>query len=447
MHGDGLRLKPNRTKLKLIYEPASPGFVGSGGVDMHFGEIPDISALTGPVKLLQEVVEACAAQLDTFSRYLARHSDGRTKFEGVVHLPVPVWPDAPRARLDSLKTMVRDGFKPMAFGELLAGFGVQDELGREQQLAFFSALESEGVCVEPELTGRARTLTLADRVVMFESGQGAAAPVDDAAYKVARLSIELAAAVAHADGNFCERELDHLYISIRRWDHLLAPVRRRLEAYACLLQASPAALSSMKKKIDVLDADMRASVATFAASMVLADDVASTEEVKLLEKIYQQLGIERGKAYGAIHSGAAPTASSGNASSAVPSVVASQFTLDAAKIAALKISSQQIAARLAGIFEDEPEPSVVQAPVSQEPAVTTALLGLDQVHSAFARILTSRSHWQRSELVDVADDLAIMLDGALERLNEASLDEHDIIFAEDGDPIEINPEIMEKLAQ
>jgi hypothetical protein len=74
-------------------------------------------------------------------------------------------------------------------------------------------------------------------------------------------------------------------------------------------------------------------------------------------------------------------------------------------------------------------------------------MGLDEAHSAFARMLTSRSSWQRAELANVADDLAIMLDGGLERINEASLDQHDVFFTEGDDPIEINPEIVEKLAQ
>jgi hypothetical protein len=71
--------------------------------------------------------------------------------------------------------------------------------------------------------------------------------------------------------------------------------------------------------------------------------------------------------------------------------------------------------------------------------------GLDSAHDAFARLILTRSQWLRSELKTFADDLNIMLDGALERLNDASFDTHDTHFTDGDDPIEINPELKETL--
>ena len=71
---------------------------------------------------------------------------------------------------------------------------------------------------------------------------------------------------------------------------------------------------------------------------------------------------------------------------------------------------------------------------------------MDSSHSALARLLLSRPHWAREELIDAAADLDLMLDGALERINEAAFDAYDIPFTEADDPVEINPEILEKIA-
>ncbi|MNH27836.1 hypothetical protein D3C79_879630 [compost metagenome] len=60
-------------------------------------------------------------------------------------------------------------------------------------------------------------------------------------------------------------------------------------------------------------------------------------------------------------------------------------------------------------------------------------------------MLLSRPQWSREELLDVASDLDLMLDGALERINEVSFDTHDIPFTEGEDPVDVNPEILEKL--
>jgi hypothetical protein len=59
----------------------------------------------------------------------------------------------------------------------------------------------------------------------------------------------------------------------------------------------------------------------------------------------------------------------------------------------------------------------------------------------------SRPSWARDELNNVALDLDLMLDGALERVNEVALDTFDIAFVEGNDPIEVNSEINEKVMQ
>jgi hypothetical protein len=71
------------------------------------------------------------------------------------------------------------------------------------------------------------------------------------------------------------------------------------------------------------------------------------------------------------------------------------------------------------------------------------LLGLDPEHSAFLRVLLTRPSWSRAELGEVAADMELMLDGALERVNEATLDTLDNRIAEGDDPIEIDQDLME----
>lgn len=446
MHGDGMRIAPNKTKLKLSYQPASAGFDGSGGVEMNFGDTPDIAALTGPVKLLQEVVEVCASKLDSFSRFLARNPHGRDTFEGILTLPVELWPEQSKAELSSISSHVASGPKTIKFAELVAYFTAENELGKDQQHALLNALTSHGVSSEPRILGTSRTFALTDSLVLFECGDpGGDARASDA-YKVARLSVELGAAIAHADGNFSDVELTHLIDNIDRWEHLDCVEQSRLKAYAYLLRVAPPSLSSMKKNVDAFDGPTRAGVAAFAASMVLADGAASPQEVRLLEKFYQQLGLARVNVYRDIHSHETKDGLPARSSDAAAPVASTPFALDVAKIAALHAESRIIAERLALIFAGEEETSIQPATVAER-LCTTSVMGLDEAHSAFARILTSRASWQRIELTNVAEDLSIMLDGGLERINEASLDQHDVFFTEGDDPIEINPEIVEILAQ
>jgi hypothetical protein len=47
--------------------------------------------------------------------------------------------------------------------------------------------------------------------------------------------------------------------------------------------------------------------------------------------------------------------------------------------------------------------------------------------------------------MDLSLDLGLMLDGALEHLNDAAFGEFDVAFVEGADPVTINPELLEKL--
>ncbi|MBU2410297.1 MAG: hypothetical protein KKC79_16810 [Gammaproteobacteria bacterium] len=126
------------------------------------------------------------------------------------------------------------------------------------------------------------------------------------------------------------------------------------------------------------------------------------------------------------------------------------FKLDAAKIAALRKDTERVSALLGSIFAEEP---VIEEVAAAEPdvdelsdGVQTRILGLDEAHTAFARMMLSRPRWTRAELQDLATDLKLMLDGALERVNEASFDVHDMPFTEGDDPVEVNPEVLEMIA-
>jgi TerB-C domain len=111
-----------------------------------------------------------------------------------------------------------------------------------------------------------------------------------------------------------------------------------------------------------------------------------------------------------------------------------------------------VTALLSKVFEEQvpPEPVASLRPsevvVSESERQTASLLGLDAEHSAFLRLLLTRPSWPRSELNDIAADMELMLDGALERINEAALDKHEMLIAEGQDPIEIAQELKEAVA-
>jgi hypothetical protein len=100
----------------------------------------------------------------------------------------------------------------------------------------------------------------------------------------------------------------------------------------------------------------------------------------------------------------------------------------------------------AAAHDKERAPEAQTEPMPQTSAATEPLLGLDDAHSSFLRLLVTRESWTRAELADAASQLELMLDGAIEQVNEASLDRWDEPLTDGDDPVEINQEVAQRLA-
>lgn len=122
----------------------------------------------------------------------------------------------------------------------------------------------------------------------------------------------------------------------------------------------------------------------------------------------------------------------------------SPFRLNLARIAEVQAETGRVDSLLAGIFNaDACQPQQAAALTFViESATERSVLGLDGAHSALVRKMLLRPQWSREELRGIVDSLDLMLDGALECVNEAAFDIHEIPFSEGVDLIEVNPNIV-----
>lgn len=290
-----------------------------------------------------------------------------------------------------------------------------------------------------------RTPTTQDTIVLFAQPLMDATTGSRTEYQSAALTLQLASAVAQADGIFHEREVEHLRQEIDAWGHLTLAERRRLHAHLQWLTLSPMSLATLKKKLEPLPATSREALATFMATLAQADGVVSPEEVKFLEKVYKALGVEPKKVFSDIHA-----AGSGGTSAPHPQNAMGGFRLDAARIAALHEDTARVSALLSRIFTEEGDGTQPPEAATPEPELELddkagTTLGLDQDHSALLRLILSRPEWSRAELEDAAADLDLMLDGAMEQINEAAFETFNEPLFEGDDPISVNTQLLEKI--
>jgi len=459
----GMVIPKNRTKLKLVYRPASPGFDYSKEIKLTFGEVPDVSILTWPIAAIRAIAEATTNELDAYSRFVGRNPEADNSLEAVLILPHCILPLSWRQIFAQLKSDVALGPVLMSFNAFLARLGVKTILSKERTLALARLLGRLNIGFEPDILGNAKLPKLNAQVVLFCMLEADDPPRTASAYQTAILTLQLASAVACAKGSFGVVEFDHLCNQVRSWVQLAPSQQQRLLAHLHLLRVMPVSLGALKARIDLLDDASKQSIALFMAILVQADGIVSLAKVKMLQKIYKALRIDAKRVFSDLHT--APTYQVSQIATPNDSAQLTGFKLDPARIAALQADTARVSRLLSSIFCDsvpehtaeqinaslllneiefEPEKEVPEN-TQAEHFASSSLMGLDEAHAALARMLLTRSQWTREELQDMAADLELMLDGALERINEASFDSHDLPFTEGEDMIDINHEIREKI--
>lgn len=461
-HGEGLKLPVNKTRLKAVHLPASPSLLGnyqlySKGIEL---DLPDVTVLTSQVKKLQQVADFCMAQLEGYSRYLGRNPGNSGTADALVELPFSLWPEQYRQPLNLMRDTVQKAGKPLLikFEKLRSWLPEWNDVTRANYQALSRALGETGIGIEPDLKFGGKLPTKDSQIALFvdDGITGFAEPSVE--YGAAALTLHLAVAVSAADGQVADTERQLLMRQLEDWLHLGESAKRRLHAHLRLMMAEPPGLNSLKKRIESLSLGARGAIGDFLTRVAQADNEVTPAEVKLLERIFKMLELDVQSVYSKVHAVAndpvtVMPASGEQPRYAIPKQASQKplgIEIDMARVAALRADSEKVSAILGSIFtEDLPHPEPTEPPPLEvdEPAIAQhdSLIGLDAEHTALLRLLCTRAEWTRVELDELAADRGLMLDGALERIDDAAFDAYDQPFTEGEDPVEINEEVRKVL--
>lgn len=453
----GLKLRPNKTRLTAVHRVASPSLPNHQYE--HPFDLPDVTVLTAPLKKLQAIAGCCYQALDRYSRHLGRKPQNAGKIDALLELPTLLWPEAMKQPLLKIHHMVSASGLSLAvkFEKLLSLLPPWETINKASYTGFVSSLSQIGLGIEPdpcfggELPNRAQT------VVLFVEAPQALMAEPTPRYKTAALSLQLAVSVSLADGEIGSHEREVLMRQMEDWLHLEAGERARLHAYLRRLIAEPPGLGGFKKRIEELPLPAREALGDFLVRVARADDVVSPSEVKLLERLFKLLELDVQGVYGKLHAPAAEpvtvrpaTGSSGGFAipARPPEPAPGGLNLDFTKVSSLREDTDRVSNILHAIFNEAPPTSSSDPEhTAQVPAAETmpeTLWGLSPAYSELLQVLLSRSHWSRAELEELADDRGLLLDGALEHINEAAFDRFDQALTEGDDPLEINLELVEE---
>jgi tellurite resistance protein len=448
--GEGVILKPNRTRLRIEYRPASASF-GSSVVAKT--DLSDVTVSKEPVGTLRTLAEECSEELASFSRYVGRNPEGAKDVAALALLP-PVLVSHSRAEhVRQLRDKLAAAAGPGALLHRedllnLVEFQEPGGLSKREAVALAQVLASAGFGIEPDIRFGGAVPAANSRVFVFPLiGDAAGAPTPE--YSAATLLIHLAALVAAADGSIREQEQTLLENHVAVALNLSDGERLRLDAHLRRALAERPGLGGVKKRIEALAASQREAIGRFLIGVANADGYISPEEMQSLGKMYRMLGLNQEDVYSHAHAAATEPITVES-----PQRTAPGFTLPprpSAKpegIVRLEVvkaklrETAAVSALLAPVFADEAAPPPV--PAANE---SGAIAGLDTNVSAFVRLLATKPTWTREELEDAAEKSALLLDGTIDVINDASFDACDEAALEGEDPVEVNIALLTGLME
>jgi uncharacterized tellurite resistance protein B-like protein len=452
-HGDGIVVKPNKTKLSESYRPASPGINRSISI-YEVPALPDITILKRPRTMLAELADKATDKLDAYSRFIGREQSGRGSLEALALLPSELdrkVKHSGRERLrEHLDTKLGDGRSAILPFEVIAEhypFDHPEKVRKKEAVLLAQLLEKIGFGMEPDVRFAGIKPSAENDLVIFR--QAADAPsAPSQAFEAAVLLMRLAAMVSAADGDVSPEEQEHMEQHLQTSLSLSDGERRRLHAHMkWLLAHEHQSFAGLKPKLEALAEPQRRSIGEFLITVAAADGQIDPGEVKILQKLYGRLGLDPDQVVSILHNftsepvtvklGApssgfsvppAPDQAQAGSSGAEPQ------SLDPAALQKKLSETARVAELLHGVFGDEEAESASEG--SHRPQATDQqnVPGLDAEHSALLRAIGAKDSWERSELERIAEEHGLLLDGALEAINELAFDHADSpCIEEDGD--------------
>ncbi|HKH45951.1 MAG TPA: TerB N-terminal domain-containing protein [Thermoanaerobaculia bacterium] len=424
----GIRLQQKRTLLTVRYHPASPSLPPPFVLRTR---IPEVRHSREQMEQLQRVADRVFSDLAPYSRWI-RQGGTPTSPAALAILPPELargWESEESRRLVRWieKMLAGEGCAVLRREDVVRHWPVEKprRLDRRafEEFATFLARSGYGMEPEPRLGG-----TVPERgffLFRLPDPEAGWTWLPSPAYTTAVLVLQLAVAVATADGPAGPQQEEHLLAHVMEAAHLEPVERTRLQIRLAWLLAETQSLAGCRERCSLLAESQRRAVARFLITVAGADGHVSPGEIRQLKKVYRLLGRDPQAIYADVHTIAA--------GSSLPVDTVAGASLDLGQVEDKLAETEHVSALLEEIFKDD------------EPAAPTAgaLSGLDAAHAALLHELAARTTWDRAELDRRAAALGLFPDGALETLNEAAFARCGAPLLEGEETIELDAVVLE----
>lgn len=457
--GDGLLVKPNKTPLKLEYRAASP----SVRIDLKLKtpDLPNPFILTGPLKRFSALAEECTSELEPYSRFLGRKNNDSKSLAAMALLPKELLNQVPMAEKlkNRLAQVCEAGPGQISVDDLYNSLGekLSTKFGKKESETLAVLVEGMGFGMAPDVRYHNMKPNLDGKVVIFQHGHG----VDfqpSKEFRTVGTILRLGAMVSQIDQDLSPAEEETLQSLIQDNRELTNIEKDSLLGFLHWCIRTPQGVAGLKQRLAEVSPAEKTAISHILISVAHADGRIDPREVKQLEKLYTTLGLEKDQVASDIHALASPSEpvtvgirdpeiTYSIPKPTIEAPATKGFRLNEELIRIREEETRQVKGVLEGIFADheDDETELGSTPAAAIVPATSPLAGLDEAHQSFFHRLLKQETWKRSALHEMCKELDLMVDGAMEVLNEWAFDNANAPLIDDGEPVYVDVNLAKEI--
>ncbi len=422
---NGLGIASSEEEIVLRYIPAGPSF---GAPIVIRTRIPNVARFDEIAHGLSEIAMDCQQQLDAYSRYLGRRSACPALAIALLPTRIFDWKvgQVLREFWSWLEITLHQTFAVIPAAALLSSLGIEGEKVPQKGAGLIAELlERLNVGVEPD-PRVGNSFAWPGSVVLFRI-EPSASPIVNNSFSIAStlLSLAVASGILPQPGR-----IDVFEQRICTLANLSPDERLRLRARRLWLLENGIELRGLRKTIGVLSSEMRRTIGEFLIELAVATGKADPSGINALTKAFRLLAVDTGDLVAAVHAQLTTPASSARTQSPVSATP--DVAIDSSRVATLLSETEQVSTLLQEVFLEEDAPEFQVTDVAERPFQAT------DPHARFLTKILTKESWSRADLLCAAGECGLLLEGAVDVLNELALERYGDLLVEGDDPMYLN---------
>lgn len=475
---DGLSLKAAKRARRFEYRTASATIdrdLYAYG-DSELARQPNVLGITSQFKPLVRIWSECIDQLKGFDRAHKKAAGDEMTAAMYEALPDQLrtddHPDFDRWYEVTNQHLNEDGWvvAPISALAEIRGIAPRPRLTKTQCQQLLLSADAMELAIEPDARVTGQNYRWEEPVSVFPKDLDSDGHLKS--YHAASILLRLGMIIAEADGQVDDLELARITNHLEMQFDLSAQEATRLEHLQYLLLHTPDAHFKITKRLrELLSHTQRGMIGKFLVAVAAVDEVITKDEHKALKKAYRDLGLDPAE-LDEVVAGHVSVSDSAQEDE-------SDLVLDSERIRAIMADTAMVADFLQDALadvsemdssddddaEDKEGPMTFSAwneqeppATNQTPAATTddnekndsidpgavALNGLPERYHSFLQTAMGRDSWTVDELDAIARQHRLMMAGAVEVINEWSLEEYgEWLFEEDENVINVHRKFVD----